>query len=241
MIKKLTLITALILTSFSFAQTNNGNELSSEGNSKVKVKPDIAIFRISIEKRNTIEKVAIKELNEEVEKLSKTLLNLGFTSKNIKVSDYDISKNENEENKNEYVVTNSLNIEFGLDNKLIDNFYQELQQGTHSDLNVDFVTQISSELEKSTKLKLVQLAIEDAKRNAENMSKSLNVKLGDVKNVSKFGNRLEYSGKFADLKVAAAESRKFSAPMPKTSFDKFEVEEEELEESITITFEILKK
>jgi hypothetical protein len=241
MIRKITIITALIITSISFAQTNNGNELSAEGNSKVKVKPDIAIFKISIEKQNKIEKVVIKDLNEEVEKLTKTLLVLGFTNKNIKVSDYNISKTESDENKNEYVATNSLNVEFGLDNKLIDSFYQELQLGTNSNLSVDFETQISSELEKLTKQKLVQLAIEDAKNNAENMSKSLNVKLGDVKSVSKFGNRLELFGKLGDLKVAAAENYKFSAPMPKTSFDKFEVEEKELEESITITYEITKK
>ncbi|MES2812474.1 MAG: SIMPL domain-containing protein [Bacteroidota bacterium] len=224
-----------------FSQTNNGNEITAEGNSRTKVKPDLAKLRITIGKQNLVEKNAIRELNEEIGKLQKVLFKIGFTEKNIKISDYKVSSNENDGNKKEYFATNILLIDFALDNKLIEAFYQEIQNDNLKDLDIEFETQISEELEKATRQKLVQIAVADAKNNAENIAKALDVKINNVKQVSKYNLR--------DVAVSATkmDEVKFKkpmiamAPIPKTSFDKFEVEEKELEETITIVYEIVKK
>jgi uncharacterized protein YggE len=240
--KTVVLFLFLICSISTFSQTTSGNEITSEGNSKTKVKPDLATLRVTVEKKNLIEKNAIKELNEEVEKLQKVLLKIGFTDKNIKISEYKVYSEENEENKKEFSVTNTLIIDFALDNKLIETFYQEIQNENIKDLDVEFETQISEELEKTTRQKLVQIAIADARSNAENIAKALDVKINNVKQVSKYNIRelAVASMKVGELKfnkpVAAA-----MAPNPKTSFDKFEVEEKELEETITIIYEIVKK
>lgn len=230
-----------IFTISAFSQTTSGNEISAEGSAKTKVKPDLANFRITVVKENLVEKTAIKELNEEIEKLQKVLFSLGFTDKNIKVADYQISSNENSDNKKEYSATNSLSINFVLDNKLIDAFYQQIQSENMKDLDVTFETQMSEELEKTTRQKLVQMAVLDAKSNAENIAKALDVKISNVKQVSKYNLR--------DLAVSAmkVDQLRFDKPMvamaasAKTSFDKFEVEEKELQETITIVYEIVKK
>ncbi|MET0943890.1 MAG: SIMPL domain-containing protein [Flavobacterium sp.] len=230
-----------IFTISAFSQTTSGNEISAEGSAKTKVKPDLANFRITVIKENLVEKTAIKELNEEIEKLQKILFSLGFTDKNIKIADYQISSSENSDNKKEYSATNSLSINFALDNKLIDAFYQQIQSENMKDLDVTFETQMSEELEKTTRQKLVQMAVLDAKSNAENIAKALDVKISNVKQVSKYNLR--------DLAVSAmkVDQVKFDKPMlamaagAKTSFNKFEVEEKELEETITIVYEIAKK
>ena len=231
-----------IFTISAFSQTNNGNELTAEGSSKTKLKPDLANFKITIEKENLVEKNAIKELNEEIEKLQKALFKIGFSEKNIKISDYKVSSNENNDNKKEYTATNTLSIDFVLDNKLIEAFYQEVQNDNIKDLDVEFETQISEELEKSTRQKLVKNAIIDAKNNAENIANALEVKLSNIKQVSKYNMQ-----DLANRSVRTISEVKFVKPMvareinPKTSFDKFEVEEKELEETITIIYEISKK
>lgn len=225
----------------TFSQTNSGNEIIAEGKSIIRIKPDLASFKLTVEKRNLIEKNVIKELNEEIEKLQKALFKIGFTEKNIKISDYKVSSGENQDNKKEYSATNVLVINFVLDNKLIEAFYQEIQNENIKDLDVEFETQISEELEKSTRQKLVQLAILDAKSNAENIAKALDVKISNVKQVSKFNNFQQVAA--CSLK---ADKVKFIKPMaamipnPKTSFDKFEVEEKELDEIISIIYEIEK-
>lgn len=230
-----------IFTISAFSQSASGNEISAEGSARIKVKPDLANFRITIEKQNIVEKTAIKELNEEIEKLQKALFRIGFTEKNIKISDYNISSEENNDGKKEYSAMNTLSIDFAIDSKLIDAFYQEIQSENMKDLDVDFETQMSEELEKTTRQKLVQIAVLDAKSNAENIAKVLDVKINNVKQVSKYNLR--------ELAVSAMKTDqvKFISPMaampaaPKTSFDKFEVEEKELEETITIVYEIVKK
>jgi uncharacterized protein YggE len=48
---------------------------------------------------------------------------------------------------------------------------------------------ISEELERTIRQKLVQIAIADAKSYAENVANTLNVKIANVKQVSKFSPR----------------------------------------------------
>ncbi|HEX8577711.1 MAG TPA: SIMPL domain-containing protein [Flavobacterium sp.] len=240
--KHLTILAFLILSSHSFSQGNNGNEITAEGVAKVKVKPDLASFRITIQKRNSIEKTSIKELNEEIEKLQKILLRIGFTEKNIKISDYKILSDENNDTKKEYTTQNTLVVEFVLDNKVIEAFYQEIQNENLKDADIEFETQVSEDLEKTTRQKLVKIAIGEAKSNAENIANALEVKLSNVKQVSKFTMRDYMSASMMKVsEVKMGKDMPKMAPNQKTSFDKFEVEEKELEETITIVYEIVKK
>lgn len=238
--RKFMIFTFLVITLNLFAQNNTGNELTAEGNATTKVKPDLASFRISIEKRNTVEKTSIKELNEEIEKLQKLLLRIGFTDKNIKISEYKVSSYQDNDEKKEYQTTNTLIVTFNLDNKLIDAFYQEIQNENLKDADIEFEAQVSEELEKITRLKLVRNAIIDAKNNAENIADALEVKLINIKQVSKYGMRNLEVASYKNLDIKSAKVMA-APPYQKTSFDKFEVEEKELEESITIIYEIAKK
>jgi uncharacterized protein YggE len=171
------IITIFIFSFFTiqtFSQTKTGNELVAEGIAKTKIKPDLANFKITITKQNTVEKTAIKELNQEIEKLQNVLFKLGFTEKNVKISEYKISKDDYE-NRKEFSATNTLSVDFVLDNKRIEGFYQEIQNENLQDVDIEFETQISENLEKTTRQKLVQNAILDAKNNAENIATALNI------------------------------------------------------------------
>jgi uncharacterized protein YggE len=237
--KNLLLLLSLIIGLTSFSQTNTESEITAEGSSKTMVKPDLASLRITVVKENLVQKNAIKELNEEVEKLHKILLNIGFTGKHIKISDYSISSEENEDDKKEYTATNTLSIDFLLNNKILEAFYQGVQTENLKDMDIDFDTKISEELEKSISQQLVQKAIVEAKNNAENIAKALDVKIVNVKQVSKYNFRdLAYASYRVD---EVAFKKPMMAPSPPTAFDKFEVEEIELNETITIVYEITKK
>ncbi len=87
----------------------------------------------------------------------------------------------------------------------------------------------------------MQGAIADAKINALNITKALGVKLIRVKQVLK-----NIGGNYATVEVA--KNIQFTKPKvdyvsavtSNTSFDKFEVEDVELEEKITIVYQISK-
>ena len=242
MIKKISIIVFVLFSSVISSQINNSNEITSYGNAKLKVKPDVAIIEITVQKENQIEKNAIKELNEEIEKIQQLLLKLGFNSSNIKISGYKVSneKRYSDDDKKAFVATNSLKIQFIINNKLINTFYQELQNGNFTDLDVEFEAELSDELEKESRKNLITQAITDAKYNAENIANALDLKLGNVKQVSKGFNELSVAS-YKNIGKADMKAEMAVGYGPKTSFDKFEVQEEELEENITIIYEISKK
>jgi len=230
--KKLTLL--LLFTYLNvFAQTS---EITSEGKAKIKVKPDVALLTITVSKENVSEKNALKELNEEMEKLQKFFSKLGFANSSIKISEYNITEDHYGGEKKQYNAKNTLVIDFKLDTKVLDAFYQELQAGNYKDVLVDFEAELSQELEKSSRKNLVQLAITDAQANADNIAKALKVTVVKIKSVSKFGNDMHYRI-VEEVKYKPMAAAMVSAPP--TSFSKYEVEEIELEENITIVFEIV--
>jgi uncharacterized protein len=234
------LLATLGFSDFSaFSQNKKLAEITAEGSAKLKVKPDVVTFTLTIEKADTIERNVIKILNQDVQLLSQSLEKLGFQNKSIKVSDYRISSSIDDNKKKIYTASNVLKVEFKLDNKLIDAFYGEVEASNFKDLDITYDTGISDSLEKLTRLQLVQLAIEDAKANAANISKRLGLAITKVKQVYKENARIQVLAndigfiKFTPPRIVGDTDISY-----KTSFDKFQVEETELEEKITIVYEV---
>jgi len=230
-------ITALILFSLNATSQTKSNEIVAEGGSKIKVRPDFVTFIFTVEKKDTSEMKSIKSLNMEVTDLVKSLNEIGFSNKAIKISDYNISSFQNDRGRKTYTATNVLKLEFGLDTKLIDALYKKVQDAELKDLNISFETRVSDSLEKTTRLLLVRSAIEDAKSNANNIAKTLNIKLIGVKQVYKYSQGI--------LNRDNVEMVKFAKPNMSdkqikynTAFDKLQVDDIEFEEKITIVYEI---
>ena len=136
-----------------------------------------------------------------------------------------------------------MNIQFALDTKIINAFYKEIESAKINDLDITFNTLVSDSLERSTKQKLVQIAIDDAKQNAQNIADGLKINISGIKQVTKSGgnNYKEKSSKYEIVKFMPPKIVADTKISYDTSFDKFQVEEIDLEESITIVFEISKK
>ena len=207
----------------------------------MKVKPDLVIFTLSVSKKDTTEKLALQKLNKEIDDVVKSLYKLGFTDSSIKISDYGISGNTNNREGKYYSASNILKVEFAINTKLIDALFAAFENGSFEDLDISYETFISQNLEKTTLQKLIQLSILDAKQNAENICKALGIKTKRIKQIVKD----RYTSMVAP---PAIKSIQYSSPVAKkedsvsynTSFDKFAVEEKEMEEHITIVYEISK-
>ncbi len=164
------------------------------------------------------------------------LNDIGFNNKAIKISDYNISSSQNDTGRRMYTATNILNLEFELDTKLIDALYKKIKDASLKDLNISFETRVSDSLEKATRLFLVRSAIEDAKTNANNIAKTLDIKLVGVRQVYKYSPgtmEREPMAKFSPPKLFRDNEVSYN-----TAFDKLQVEEIEFEEKITVVYEI---
>ncbi len=230
----------LLFTLFTFAQSKFQNEIIANGIAKGKVTLDLATFYINVAKSNSIEKTAISELNQEMAKVQKVLLKVGFTEKNIKIADYSIERDNYNDTK-DFEAKNRLVVYFPLDNKRIENFYQLMQSENLQDVNVQFSTSISEGLEKKSRVDLTQKAIANAKLYADNVAKSLNLKLIGIKHVSANGYKETFSSfQENDLPSFKVDSVVITGSTP-TSFDKYEVAQIEIEEKIMIVYEIVNK
>jgi uncharacterized protein len=236
----LVLTTVALFNFTAVSQTKKLAEITAEGSSRLKVKPDIVTFTLTIDKTDTIEKNVIKILNAEVQSLSQSLEKIGFQNKSIKISDYRISSSFDDDKKQKsYTATNVLKVEFKLDNKVIDALYNEIQSNNFKDLDLTYETGISDSLEKATRILLVQLAIEDAKANAMNISKNLGLSITKVKQVYKENTRIQViANQISFVKLTPPKIVGDTDISYKTSFDKFQVEETELEEKITVVYEV---
>jgi uncharacterized protein YggE len=230
-----------ILLSKAFGQTKSTSDVTVEGSAKMKVQPDIITLTLSIEKTDTIENVSIKLLNEESDILVRSLENLGFPNGAIKILDYKVSRSYNEDRGKSYSASNILKVEFKLDTKIVDAFYSEIELKKVKDLDVSFETRLSDSLEKSSRLRLVQLAIVDAKNNSDNIAKALNLNLSKIKQVYKNNEVLSFMpNQLITMKFTPPKIIRDSETNYRSSFDKFQIEDIELEEKITIVYEIAK-
>ena len=146
----------------------------------------------------------------------------------------------------EVTATTIISIELLIDGKLIEKMYQEIQNENLADFTINFEARISATLEKEQRMILVKNAIANAKENALNMANALEIKLLNVKLVSKYAidNDLYSIRTITELKhknIGAKDVKGEENENPNTLFDKFEVNEIELEETITIVYEIEKK
>lgn len=226
--------------SLCFGQTTL-KTIVAEGNAKTRVKPDIALISLSIEKNDTSEALVMQQLNQEVEQLANMLEKQGFTKKQIKIADYSISSSfDSEKKKREYTAANSLTVEIHAQEQVINLILTTIEAEKLSDLDISFDYKLSDSLEKATRKLLVQQAIANAQANANNISQALKIELKRIRQVSKNGSPFLY----ADTKI---EYTKFTPPVVVeklmdtkigSAFQNFEVTEIDLSEEITIVYEI---
>ena len=239
--RQILLICTLFFSLNIFAQSNNQDEIVVEVNAKMKVKPDLVIFTLSVSKKDTTEKLALQKLNKEIENVIKTLYRLGFTDSSIKISDYGISSNTNNRDEKYYLALNILKVEFAINTKLINALFAAFKNGSFEDLDISYETFISQNLEKTTLQKLIQLSILDAKQNAENICKALGIKTKRVKQIVKDRyNSFVTPPAIKSIQYTSPVAKKDSEVTYNTSFEKFDVEEKEMGEHITIVYEISK-
>jgi uncharacterized protein YggE len=239
MLKSFVLASLLLVAINLRSQTNTSNEIVSEGGAKMKVNPDLATFRLTVEKTDSAEKAAIMSLNKMIDGLIHSLNSVGFKNENIKIADYDISSSYNDKDKKTYTASNTLNVVFRIDNKLIDAFYAEIQRAAVEDLEVSFDTRLSDSLEKAMRLKLMQQAIEDARINATTISQTLGIHISKVKQVHKYSENV--LGTLEMVKFTPTVLKRDTDDKYNTAFDKFQVDDIELEERVTVVYEIAKQ
>jgi hypothetical protein len=231
------LLLSCTLTRLS-AQQNIPDEIVAEGTARLRVNPDVIVLTISVHKQDSIERRLFQQVNQSVERLQKILNGIGFSDSAIRVAGYTVSGSDyGEKGPKMYSARNTLVLTFAVENRLMDAVYTQLQRSNLQDLEVEWQSRLSDNLEKASRRQLVQLAVENARSNAADMARALDIQLGQVKHVSKTAEgginvKLEL---FKNAPPPASGATQISY---NTALGKFGLEPIELEERIVIAYGI---
>lgn len=226
-----------LLIAFTSHGQVNQKTITVNGIAKMKVKPDIAVLHLIVEKSDTVETVAMKLLNNEVDELSHLLERQGLDKKQIKIAEYSVSTNYVPYGqKKEYRAFNSLNVKLPTNEALANQLLASIESGKFSGLQIRFEYIISDSLDKVSRSILIQKAMADAKANAESIAKSLKVQLKEVKQVS----RITFAGLLGNNSMAYEMPSVMQEVVVTsvTPFSKYEVEDRELSEQVNVVYVI---
>ena len=184
------------------------------GIGEITVPPEKICVALTIKGLDKLYGEALKKEDKNMELLENATVSSGIKKDNIITSNYSIvERYEYLQNKKEFLgfeVSQTVKIEFDFDKKvltnLINNISNFIKDGPH--LNVTFKAD-----EKKVHKKLLELAVENAKNEAEIISKAAGVKLGKIISISHNFDQIEvvYGGsnmnfEGASLKAASARS-----------------------------------
>ncbi len=212
------------------------------GTGKVSIKPDITIINMTFSDVLPTYEEALKASTNDVKIVKDALEKAGLKRESLKTTQFNINahyesfrdeKNNYKSVFDGYEYTQTLRFKFPVDNKLLGKVLYQLSQIS---VNPKFNIYYGVEDPEAAKNELLGNAILDAKKKAEIISKSANIKLGDIKDINYSWIDVEFRTRSYDMYDNC------EMMMCKCAADGFDVdiEPEDIDktDNITITFSI---
>jgi uncharacterized protein YggE len=183
------LLTLAALISGCAGTTNTPNTtrtLDVSGVGKVKIKPDIAYVNIGVRSQSPEVMEAFTENSEIAENIIQKLLTMGIEQKDIQTRNFNIYQQQEprfemeEETRTSYVVENTVAVVVRDLDALGEVLSTMVSEGANTIHGVSFdIEDREAAIEEAR-----QLAIQDAKSQAEAIADAAGVKLGDIRKIS---------------------------------------------------------
>lgn len=211
--------------------TEGDKTIAVEGKSETFVVPDTASVSFSVTKKAQTTDVVMNSVNERMEILLKELTRVGVEEKDIKTTSYNVqpeySYNDGKQIFEGYRATQRVEVVI----RDMDNVSDVL--ATVNSADVDNVSQLTFFVddEEAVKDELRKEAIENAKKNAQELAKDLGVGLSDIVGYSDTGNNNKIEPMFrSEMAYGAADQEVAPAIVP--------TGENQFVSHVTITYKI---
>lgn len=228
--KYFTLITMLALATTLSAQTKT---LEIQGSGEIKVAPDQGILYLDLDAKAMDFGEAVNLLSKNEKLILKKLESLGYKAEKVKTTNFSVRENIIWRNGTRidsgYIASQSMRLEFPNSKKNIGEFLDKFQAGK-TDAQIRFGFTLSDELKASSKEKVLEKAVKDAKRNAELLAKFSEVELGGVSRII-YGTQTISTAPMYEMKAAS-----FAMRDSASGSDGFQAEDITVEEQVTIHY-----
>ncbi len=170
-------------------QQPNVRTISVSGYGEVHIVPDIAYINIGVQTRSETVKDAISINNAQARAIADALAKLGVEAKDIQTSSFNVYPMQEygpngEVLRTVYVVDNIVYVTVRDLQKLGEILDQVVQNGANTINGISFDVLNKEEAQSKAR----DLAIADARKQAEEIAAAAGVKLGNITNISVYGN-----------------------------------------------------
>ncbi len=203
--------------------------LTVSGNGQVSVTPDIAYIYIGVHTEEASAAQAVADNNTGTQNVVKALTGIGVDAEDIRTSNFSIYQNtqygpDNKPTGITYVVDNSVHVTVRDLSKLGDLLDAAVKAGANNINSIQFdVADKSAALSQAS-----AMAVDDAKKQAQDLASEAGVQLGDIQNIS---NSESVPGPIYEAKgLGGGAAAASSVPINTGSL--------QISASVTITYEI---
>jgi len=174
-------------TAFSSLFPSSSNTVTGNGESAIKVIPDLIKVYFNVETSAETSSEAKDENAEIVDALTLSLLKLGFEKKEIQTSNFNIYPEYSWKNNNReligYKASHLIVVEMSTDKS--DKIGETIDAGINAGAGISYINfELSQEKENQYKAEAIKLAAEDARIKAESLAAGLGKTLGKLISVS---------------------------------------------------------
>jgi uncharacterized protein YggE len=198
--------------------------------------PDIMVVDFTITAQNIDHKQAIVTMQQTNADLIKRLNHLGFIKEEIKNTSYSVTEDlrycDGSYNKNGFVATQGIKLEFNVNIEKLSTLFMSFADEPNSKITFNYNTQFSDKLVEKIREELIDTAIKDAKKKADIISQSANLKVVGIKNITYNNIYQNYSSSLNRADMMAVKSSETAKPtLPDISMN-----ETQFTQTVDITF-----
>lgn len=233
----LLLLTFIASVSFTLAQTADKTAIVKlKGKATQKVLPDIAVVYFSVNARDKAENETLNKLNTQTQSIITRMLGLGFSKDEIKLTSYQINEDYvygEKPKKVGYVASNTLVLRFKFDKEKLANLFSKIMQERTENVNINFGTEISKELQKKVSDQLIKEAIKDAGDKVKMIATMADLRITGIKEIRyNVADHFQPIPMMREAKVMSAMADSAAPPV----FANLDVEEVELYEEVEVAY-----
>jgi uncharacterized protein YggE len=182
----LTLLTILFTASL-FAQGPSLPVINLQGQAMIKVLPDLAVIDFNIRSKAKLENEALAKLSVSSAQLVEKLVAQGFTKDQIRITNFYLQEDyiytEGTSRKVGYIASQSLSLRFPYEKEKIAKLIGKLSTERTEDVSLGFSTELSEQLEKTTRNALIEKALTDAREKSEVIARASRLKVLSIQKI----------------------------------------------------------
>ncbi len=196
--RQLSLAILTLISTSLFAQFQSENLIRVNGEAQIAVQPDIGILNVELEVIDTSMAATIEKLRHETQEYTNILLSTNFLAENIRTSKFSVRKHSVSRRgtfkDSGYVASQVIRVKFNYSDSIINLILSEIASKAPG-LNLNFDFELSEERKAEVQQKIIELAIVDAHKKAEDISTATGIKIKGIREI-----QYDYSPRFSSDK-----------------------------------------